>query len=120
MIIRIQRILAFAFVVIMISTAVEAQPSRKGIFGKSRNKTEANSKIARNPGKAKRMQEAKLRKQKRDYGKFVESSRKRSIEIQTPEVQTRMKQNNKNAEANYKMKKKKTASKSRKAGRKYR
>ncbi len=113
-----QRILAFAFAVIMLSTAVEAQPSKKGIFGR-RNKTEANSKIVRNPGKAKRMQDAKLRKQKRDYGKFVESSRKRSIEIQTPEVQTRMKQNNKNADATYKLKKKKTASKTRKAGRKY-
>jgi hypothetical protein len=118
--IKNRRILAFALVVTMFTTAAEAQPTKKGIFGRSRNKTEVNSKIARNPEKAKRMQEAKLRKQKRDYGKFVESSRKRSIEIQTPEVQERMKQNSKNADANYKLKKKRTAAKSRKAGRKYR
>jgi hypothetical protein len=119
MIRKIQRILAIFFAVIMITPVVEAQPSKKGIFGR-RNKSEVNSKIARNPGKAKRQQDKKLRKQKRDYGKFVEGSRKRSIEIQTPEVQERMKQNNKNADANYKIKKKKTAAKSRKAGRKYR
>ena len=120
MIRKIRRILSLALAVIMITTVIEAQPAKKGIFGRSRNKTEANSKIARNPGKAKRKQDAKLRKQKKDYGKFVESSRKRSIEIQSPEVQARMKQNNKNADANYKTKKKMTAAKSRKAGRKYR
>jgi len=75
------------------------------------------------PGSAKKAQKkqaANDRKLKKDYEEFVKENRKRSVEIQTPEVRERMKQNVKNANASYKVKKKTNASRTRKAGRKYR
>lgn len=69
--------------------------------------------------KAKKMQEAKDKKLKKDYGKFVKGNQKRSIQIQTPEVQDRMKQNIKNANSNSKARKKNSAARTKKAGRKY-
>jgi len=70
--------------------------------------------------KAQRKQAAKEEKLKRDSEKYIKENRKRSIEIQTPEVQERMKQNIRNADSRYKAKKKNTATRTRKAGRKYR
>jgi hypothetical protein len=70
--------------------------------------------------KAKKKTEASERKHKKDYAKFVKANQKRSIEIQSPEVQDRMKQNMKDSNNRYKMKKKSVSSKSRKAGQKYR
>jgi len=70
--------------------------------------------------KVQREQAAKDRRKKKDYENYVKENQKRSIEIQTPEVQSRMKQNIKNADNNYKAKKKKNASSTRRAGNKYR
>jgi hypothetical protein len=49
----------------------------------------------------------------------VKQSQKRTIDIQTPEVQDRMKQNKKDTAARDKEKKKKVRSGSMKAGKKY-
>jgi len=70
--------------------------------------------------KAQKKAEAKDKARRKDSEKYIEENRKRSIEIQTPEVQERMKQNVKDANARYKARKKTTASRTRKAGRKYR
>jgi hypothetical protein len=70
--------------------------------------------------KAQKKSEAKEKKHKKDYANYVKENQKRSIEIQTPEVQNRMKQNMKDSNNSYKMKKKHTSSKSKKAGQKYR
>jgi len=70
--------------------------------------------------KSKKDQEAKQSKIKKDYGKYVKENQKRSIEIQTPEVKARMKQNIKDADTNYKTKHKNSATRTRSAGKKYR
>jgi hypothetical protein len=70
--------------------------------------------------KSKKDQEAKQSKIKKDYGKYVKENQKRSIEIQTPEVEARMKQNIKDADTNYKTKHKNSATRTRRAGKKYR
>lgn len=114
----IEKVLVLLFVLIVFTAETNAQ-AKRGIFGKSGNKTEISSKKTNSPGKAKKAQEAKLKKQKKDYQNSIKDSRKRSIDIQTPEVQARMKKNNKNADANYRNKKKKSNSSTRKAARKY-
>jgi len=70
--------------------------------------------------KARLKQEAKDRQLKKDYEKFVKNNQKRSIEIQSPEVQERMKQNVKDANSKYKAKKKSNKSTTKRAARKYR
>jgi hypothetical protein len=66
----------------------------RGLFGKTRvNKKEAKVKEPRKVTKAKKKQAAKDKKDKKDAARADVLSRKRTIEIQTPEVQARMKQN---------------------------
>ena len=65
-------------------------------------------------------QAANDRRLKKEYEEFVKENQKRSIEIQTPEVKERMKQNIKNADASYKAKKKHNSSRTKYAGKKYR
>jgi len=69
--------------------------------------------------KAKKKQEANDKKLRNDYKKFVKRNQKRSIQIQTPEVRKRMKQNIKDANTSYKSKKRNSSVRTRKAGRKY-
>jgi hypothetical protein len=69
--------------------------------------------------KAQRLQARKERKLKRDYEKTIKENRKRSLEIQTPEVRERMKQNLKDANSRYKDKRKTNTSRTKKAKRKY-
>jgi hypothetical protein len=69
--------------------------------------------------RAKKKQEANDRKLKKEYKDFVEENKKRSLEIQTPEVRERMKQNVKNANAGYKAKRKNQSAATRRAARKY-
>jgi hypothetical protein len=70
--------------------------------------------------RAQKKQAAKDRKLKKDYEDFVKANQQRSIEIQTPIVKERMKQNIKNADASYKAKKKHNSSRTKNAGKKYR
>jgi hypothetical protein len=69
--------------------------------------------------KAQKQANAKDKQRKKESDKYLQENRKRSIEIQTPEVQQRMKQNVKDANTRYKAKNKKNASRTKKAGRKY-
>ncbi len=116
------------FIIIIVALSAlaplsEAQPSRSaghGLFGRSgNNKSGIKVKRPRNPRNAIKMQEKKEKKLKKDYVLFIKNSRKRSVAIQTPEVQSRMIQNQKNSESNYKIKRKKMATGTQKAGRKY-
>lgn len=70
--------------------------------------------------KAKKQAEERDKKRKKEGEKYIKENRERSLEIQTPEVRERMKQNVKDANANYKAKKKSNASRTKKAGRRYR
>lgn len=79
----------------------------------------ANDKEPRAVRKAKKKQSAKEKKMKKDYAKSVKRSQKRTIEIQTPEVQARMKQNQKDSQSRDKNKKKKIKASTKKAGKKY-
>jgi hypothetical protein len=94
--------------------------AERGLFGKTLgNKKEAKVKEPRSVLRAKKKQEAKERKLKKDYAKGVKRSQKRTLEIQTPEVQARMKQNQKDATVRDKTKKKTIRAGSKKAARKY-
>ncbi|MCX6253269.1 MAG: hypothetical protein NTV31_02195, partial [Bacteroidia bacterium] len=69
--------------------------------------------------RAKKKQEANKRKLDKDYERYVKKSKKRAFDIQTPEVQARMKQNQKDSAIRDKVKKKKTKTSTKKAGKKY-
>ncbi|MCE5346984.1 MAG: hypothetical protein LLG13_11965 [Bacteroidales bacterium] len=95
--------------------------TEKELFGKSAGKGK-NVKI-KEPGavvKAKKKQEAKEKKHKKDYAKAVKESQKRAYDIQTPEVQARMKQNQKDSSIRDKAKKKNVKKNTKKARGKYR
>jgi len=92
----------------------------KGLFGKTigrAGKTKARE--PRSVHNAKRKQEKKEKRLKKEYAASVERSRKRTYEIQSPEVQSRMKENQKDATLRDKQKKKNLKANTRKAGRKY-
>jgi len=94
--------------------------AERGLFGKSfGKKKERKAKEPRTVLKAKKKQEANDRKLKADYVKSVKRAQKRTMDIQNPEVQARMKQNQKNSAVRDKVKKKKERKSTRKAGKKY-
>ena len=97
-----------------------ARNAEKGLFGKSlNNKKQVKVKEPRSVMKAKKKQEANENKIKKDYAAHVKKSQKRTIDIQTTDVQERMKQNQKNLELRDKAKKKKSRTTNKKAGKKY-
>jgi hypothetical protein len=69
--------------------------------------------------KAQKKQDVKKRKQKEDSKKAVKEFQKHALEIQSPEVRERMKQNKKDADANYKAKKKASAARTKRGAKKY-
>ncbi|MCX6322429.1 MAG: hypothetical protein NTX93_11610 [Bacteroidia bacterium] len=97
-----------------------SRKAEKGLFGKSLgNKKEVKVREPRSVLKAKKKQEANKRKLKSDYEKSVKRSQKRTIDIQTSDVQARMKQNQKNSATRDKAKMKKVKTNTKKAGKKY-
>lgn len=92
----------------------------RALFGKThRNKGEAKVKEPRTVLRAKRKQEANDRRLKRNYDKTVKRSQKRAIDIQTPEVQARMKQNKKDYSIRDRKKKKNIETATKEAAKKY-
>ncbi len=92
----------------------------KGISGLFSGKR-SGSKI-KAPEKASKVIKEQAKKKKKadeDYVKSVKNSQKRTIKIQTPDVQDRMKKNQTDIKVREKTKKKNTSSATRKAGRKY-
>ena len=93
----------------------------KGLFGKSLSKKKTiKVKEPRTVNKAKKKQEANQQRLKNDYAQSIKRSQKRTIDIQTPDVQNRMKQNQKDFAIRDKTKRKKVKASSIKARRKYR
>jgi|SRR5664280_134882 hypothetical protein len=119
-----RRIFLFIFLLSLLIGSCNAQIFHKNpekqLFGKTLGKKkEVKVKEPRSVLKAKRKQEANDRKLQKEYEKKVKRSQKRTIDIQSPEVQTRMKQNKKDFTMRDKEKKKKVRSSTRKAGEKY-
>lgn len=123
-----KNVLLFVALIFLISASAEAQTNQRSpvpVQGKNAGdrgpkkskKVKLNGPVSAK--KAKKKQEAKDKKMKSDYQDFVKYNQKRSIQIQTPEVQARMKQNIKDADSNYKTKKKNNAARTKKAGKKY-
>jgi len=97
-----------------------SRKAEKDLFGTSLSKKKAPKvKEPRSVTRAKKKQEANKRKLDRDYAKHVKKSKKRTFDIQTSEVQERMKQDKKYTAARDKEKKKKIRSSTKKAGKKY-
>jgi hypothetical protein len=114
----------FLFVLSLATASGNAQIFHKNpekqLFGKAHRKNkEAKVKEPRSVLRAKKKQEANNRRLVNNYEKSVRKSQKRSIDIQTPEVQARMKKNKKDTVVREKEKKKKVKSSSQKAGKKY-
>jgi len=117
----------FYFIVFVLSLTIcscnakifHKNPEKK-LFGKTLgNKKEVKVKEPKTILKAKKNQEAKEKKLNKDKEKSVKRSQKRTRDIQTPEVQARMKQNQKDTAVRDKAKKKKTKTATKKARKKY-
>jgi hypothetical protein len=91
----------------------------RSYFGKSRKVKEKKVREPRSVSKARRKQEKNQEKIKRDYDNYVKDSRKRAYEIQSPEVQARMKKDKKDIRNRDKSKKKRNSSTTRSGRQKY-
>ncbi len=90
------------------------------LFGKSLGKKKKpRVREPRTVIKAKKKQEKNEKRLKKEYKKFVKRSRERAIEIQSPDVQARMKQNKKDSAIRAREKRKRVRNSTKKAGRKY-
>ncbi len=120
----LKRILSVIFILSIIASKGNAQIFHKNpekqLFGKTHMKNkEPKVKQPRSVLKAKKKQEANERRLKKESAKAVKRSQKRSIEIQSPEVQERMKQNKRDYTIRDKNKHKKVKSGAKKARKKY-
>jgi hypothetical protein len=112
--------LSFALCEAQIFGTGSSKNFERRLFGKSTVKKETKKvKEPRKVSLAKRKQSKNDAKLKKDYAKFIKESQKRSIEIQTPEVQERMKQNRKQTVMNNKERQKAVKVATKKAGKKY-
>jgi hypothetical protein len=92
----------------------------KALFGKTSGRNKGPKvKEPRSVLRGKRKQEANNRRLQRNYDKAVKRSQKRSIDIQTPEVQARMKQDKKDNIIRDREKKKNIATGTKGAEKKY-
>lgn len=92
----------------------------KQMFGKTHmNKKAAKVKEPGSVRRTKRKQERNQRKLDKQYDKSIKQSQRRTIDIQSPEVQARMKQNKKDLTVRDKEKKKKVRNSAKRAGKKY-
>lgn len=92
----------------------------KQLFGKShKGRREAKVKEPKKVLRAKKKQEANLRRLDKDYDKAVAKAQKHNVDIQTPDVQARMKQNKKDSAKREKVRKKKAREATKEAGHKY-
>lgn len=91
----------------------------RGLFGKSLNTKTVKYREAPSIIRAKKKQAANEKKLDKEYDAYVKKSRKRAVEIQSPEVKARMLVNRKESDLKYKEKKKNRTESSKKTGRKY-
>lgn len=119
-----RKTILFLFIMLFALGSCNAQIFHKNpekqLFGKTHvKKKEAKVREPRKVLKAKKKQEANDRRLKKAYDKSVKQSQKRTVDIQTPEVQARMKQNKKDDVMRYKNKRKKGKEGSKRAAKKY-
>jgi hypothetical protein len=125
---RIFALLAVILLTALLATEMQAQSRTRGrspersVPGKARNVKVKEKKVREPRGvrKAKKKQEDKEDKIKRDYKNYVSDSKKRAFKIQTPEVQERMKSNSKEIKARDKARKKQVNNATKSGSRKYR
>jgi hypothetical protein len=122
------QLLVFVLVILASINVCEGQTSgkraavkaEKSLSGKSSGRRKA-AKIVE-PKKvvqAKKEQAEKKKKVQDDYNNYVKDSRERAVKIQSPAVQERMKQNQKDIEEREKSRKKASSSSTKKAARKF-
>ncbi|NMC38714.1 MAG: hypothetical protein GYA41_10365 [Bacteroidales bacterium] len=121
-----KRIFALAFAFAIAVSASSGQENKryvrnpeKELFGKSLNNKKVKVKESRSVVRAKKKQANAQKRQDKEYTEYVKRNRSRALEIQSPEVRNRMKQNRKDADINYMNKKKKVEKDTRAAARKY-
>ena len=92
----------------------------KALFGTTLgSKKKSNTREPRSVSKAKRKQEKKEKRLKKESAEYIEQSRQRAYDIQSSEVKERMKQNQKDTAIRDKEKKKKVRATTKTAGKKY-
>jgi hypothetical protein len=97
-----------------------AKSPKKGIFGISFGKNrKSNVKAPKSVNQIKKEEAKKKKKADEDYARSVKESQKRTVKIQSPAVQERMKQNQKETELREKAKKKKISSSPTPSAKKY-
>jgi hypothetical protein len=107
------------FLLILFTLSIAIGSCNAQLFHKNASRNDTKVKEPKVVLKAQKKQAAKDRKLKKDYSESIKKSQKRTRDIQTPEVQARMKQNKKDTEVREKTKKKKFNANSEKAGKKY-
>jgi hypothetical protein len=126
--IPLRHLCVFVLMLILANSVCNAQaranrgnkPVHKGLFGLfSGKKSGGKIKAPKNARQMQKEQAKKEQKVEADYAKFVKESKKRAFKIQTPEVQNRMKQNQKDITEREKARKKRISSTTRKARKKY-
>lgn len=98
---------------------ISSRGSGRELAGSSRKSKDVKIKEPRAASSAKKKQETREKANKKAYFKSIDNSKKRTVEIQTPEVQARMKQNNDQITARDKAKSKKIRNANKKLRKKY-
>jgi len=101
--------------------SIKGRNPEKSLFGKKKKiKTKSRKpKESKKVTQAKKKAEKKQLKIKQDYFDYVDKSKKRAYQIQSPEVQARMRQNQKDITSREKDKKKNKSSATRRGASKY-
>ncbi|HEX2977401.1 MAG TPA: hypothetical protein VHO68_15815 [Bacteroidales bacterium] len=116
--------LSFALLMMILLLPV----SCSGRFAQARAARKAEMKMTGHSGRfkesfrvrmAKKQQERRQQKIKKDYARYVKNSRQRTFDIQSPEVKERMKRNEDELKTREKMKARHEKKSTRKAGNKY-
>jgi len=119
----IRKFLFFLFIFSLLTLSANAQVNQNNPGGQkfrvSQSSNSSKIKKPKNVVRTKKKQEANDRRLKKEYDKSVLRSQKRTVEIQTPDVQERMKQNKKDYIKRDKEKKKKVRQATKEAGGKY-
>jgi hypothetical protein len=123
---QVKKLILLLLILSLSFSVCEAQKTKgninnpeRALFGKSLNNKTAKYKESPSVVRAKKKQAANEKKLKKEYEAYIKAERKRAVEIQSPEVQTRMINNRKEADLKYKEKKKQRKQAARKTGKKY-
>jgi hypothetical protein len=125
----IRQLVVFLLVIFTFGISVcDAQPQGTGPVGRTRHslfgislgkKRDTGVKAPKSANQVKKEQEKKKKKEEADYVKSMKASQKRAVKIQSPEVQARMKQNQKDTKTREKTKKAKNSASTKEAAKKY-